>query len=260
MPVMAGVFALLFVLYTLYRVLNNRTGATLLHILLAFLAILGLALNPGTGNMGLFIGVGVILIGVVLFIIETRRANPDLNRSQGILTIGVSVLLFITVLVGPLIEERVSQFTLDGVATAQELNDSSPTPGIVTSTPATQPTRDTVSLVTNTPEAISITVENPLPTRYVYTTPVVTATTVDTVVETTQCEGIVQNNLNLRANPSINGQLILTIPSGATVSVYAQKADESWLYTGYEGNTGWVSTEYVFLNAGCENLPLREAS
>lgn len=261
MPVMAGVFALLFVLYTLYRVLNSRTGATLLHILLAFASILTLALNAGAGNMGIIIGIGVILAGVVLFIIETRRANPELNRSQGILTIGVSILLLATVLIGPVIEERVSQLTLDGVATAQEANDGSPTPGVVTATPATQPTADALSLVTNTPEAIRITVENPLPTRYVYTTPIVTATTeVDEVSADAECEGVVQNNLNLRANPSVNGQLILTIPSGETVPVYARKADASWLYTAYEGNTGWVSTEYVALNAGCEYLPLREAS
>jgi hypothetical protein len=260
MPVMSAIFALLFIVYTAYRVLSQRTGATLLHILLALATILALTFYADDTNLNLLVGVGVMLGGVLLFVVESRRANPDLNHSQGILVIGVSVLLLISVLVGPAIEGAVSQFTLDGVATAQDTSGDNPPALAATSIPVQQASDEAASepitLATNTPAAVRVTVDNPLPTRYVFSTPAPTVTVENVVL----CQGVVQNNLNLRANPSADAQLLLTIPAGSNVPLYAQNADASWLYTGYDGSEGWVSAEYVIQNADCDNLPERPAS
>lgn len=259
MPVASAVFALLFILYTAYRVFSNRTGATLIHVLLALATIGALTFTAADADLNLLVSVGVMLGGVLLFVVESRRANPDLNHSQGILVIGFSVLLLVSVLLGPAIEGAVSQFTLDGVATAQDTSgDNLPVPA-ATAIPSVQNADETTSeslvLATNTPAAVRVTVENPLPTRYVFSTPVPTATVENVVV----CQGVVQNNLNLRANPSADAELLLTIPAGTSLPLYAQNADASWLYVGYDGLNGWVSADYIIRNADCGNLPEQSA-
>lgn len=249
----AGLFALCFILYTTYRVLNRRTGTTWIHMLLAFGAIASFA-NAPTMLM-LIIGGAVALTGFILLPIEQRRAQPDFNQSQGIFTIGFSVLLLISALAGPTIASTLTQLTQEAVATAQESNEAN----TVAMQPTEMPVQNAVVLVTNTPvptltpEAVAVSLSNPLPTRYVFTTPVPTAT----VVNTARCEGITENNLNLRAEPAADAELLLTIPHSMDVPVYGRNEESSWLYTDYDGVSGWVSADYVILSADCGDLPIQ---
>lgn len=51
-------------------------------------------------------------------------------------------------------------------------------------------------------------------------------------------------NLNMRSGSSTAYKIVLTIPSGTTVSVSA-KASNGWYKVSYAGKTGWVSGTYV---------------
>lgn len=255
-----GVFALFFILYSAYRVLRQRTGTTWLHMLLAFGAIAFFATRvDGQITMMLIVGAALTLAGVVLLAIEQRRAKSDLNQSQGILTIGVSILLIVSALAGPTLSTALTQLTQEAVATAQEPAESTSAPVLPTGTNVTA--QNVAMLVTNTPaptataEPAQVTLVNPLPTRYIYTTPVPTTT----VVHTALCQGVVQNNLNMRANPSAESELLLTIPHSTELPVYGRNVDTSWLYVGYDSRLGWVSAAYVIQNADCGNLPIQES-
>ncbi|MBZ0295533.1 MAG: SH3 domain-containing protein [Anaerolineae bacterium] len=221
--------------------------------------------DPAPDALGFFIVAGVIvLVGIIIVLIERAKAKPGWNASQGVMTIGVGSLLLVSLLVGPFVTNFVTQTVSGPVALAQtndEVPDSvAPSPtatreAIVESTPTFVP------MMTNTPAPDLLTEQettvNPaldvLPTRYVYTTPV--PTTVPALM--TVCQATVQSNLNLRSAPSVNGQLLLTIPASSVVPVESQNADGSWFYVRYNNQDGWVSVDYLIPNQDCQNLPVR---
>ncbi len=54
-------------------------------------------------------------------------------------------------------------------------------------------------------------------------------------------------NLNLRRTPSVDGEVLVQIPSGAFVIVTARTADGEWLQTSYEGEDGWIASQFVII-------------
>lgn len=123
---------------------------------------------------------------------------------------------------------------------------------------------------TNTPVVIAVQ-QSPTPTRLPSATPTPTNTPYLLVsptpgavtnelqpdtVEMTTCLAIVQNNLNLRSGPGTDFELLLTIPSGTTLNASARDEESSWWVVQYQGQTGWVSGDYLTLGASCGELPV----
>lgn len=54
-------------------------------------------------------------------------------------------------------------------------------------------------------------------------------------------------NLNLRRTPSVDGEVLVQIPSGAFVIVTARTTDGEWLLTNYEGEDGWIASQFVVI-------------
>jgi uncharacterized protein YgiM (DUF1202 family) len=53
-------------------------------------------------------------------------------------------------------------------------------------------------------------------------------------------------NLNLRASPSIENNVISTIPKGTTISVdYSKQEYSNWIKITYDGKTGYVFSKYL---------------
>lgn len=264
-----GLFVLLLILYTTYRVLRGRSGTTWLHMLLALGAIIAFSFVPARPVL-MIVGVAAAVIGGILILIEQRRAKPTWNQSQGVFMLGLSALLFLSILAVPMINELLAGFTDGVVATAQ---DSASVVG-VQPTATTEPARpvnasaESSVLVTNTPAptltpaAVEITLANPLPTRYIFSTAMATNATTNNstnVVTTPVCEGVVQNNLNFRAAPVADAELIATIPHSTDLSIIAENEDGSWLYAKYQNESGWVSAAYVILNSDCGDLPVQDS-
>jgi hypothetical protein len=257
-----GLFALFFILYTAYRVLRRRTGATWLHMLLAFGAIASFGASSGDRmTVMLIVGGAAALAGIILMVIEQRLTKPGFNQSQGLLTIGVSILLLVSALAGPTIASTLTRITQEAVATAQEpTSEASVDETAPTQTPI--PAQNAADFATNTPvptqtfAAAEVTLQNPLPTRYIYTTPVPTETVVNVV---SLCQGVTENNLNLRSEPSAESELLLTIPHSTYLPVYGRNADATWLYVSYNDQSGWVSADYMTLNTDCGDLAVQES-
>lgn len=55
-------------------------------------------------------------------------------------------------------------------------------------------------------------------------------------------------NLNLRRTPSDQAEVIVPIPSGSQIVVNGRTADNLWLQTTFENQTGWVAAPFVSLS------------
>ena len=68
---------------------------------------------------------------------------------------------------------------------------------------------------------------------------------------------MVNYNLNLRAEPSREGELMMTIPYESVIQVGGQNETGSWWFVNYnEGIWGWVDGEFVTLDPVCRNAPV----
>ncbi len=263
-----GLIAVLLIGYAGARVLTRRTGMTVLHILLALLAIglifaalirnhLAASGQPGADRLALTMAGLLMLAGIVVALLERRRqVNP--NQASGLVVTGAGILLGVLILAAPATVTRMVTVQTPGFSTES-------TGQIPSGSDAEYPM---VMLVTNTPRSESMPsaaseqqgeqrsfVLTPLPTRYVPATP----TTTPTPNLATGCLGTVQDNLNLRTGPGTGYERLTTIPHNTRLDIYAQNADASWLWIGYDETNGWVSAEYVALAAECDELPQRDS-
>jgi uncharacterized protein YraI len=60
----------------------------------------------------------------------------------------------------------------------------------------------------------------------------------------------VDYQLNLRAAPDANSQLLVQIPWQATIFAIGRSADNAWIQVQYGGQTGWVLARYGHFQAG----------
>ncbi len=241
LPIIGGVFALLLVLYSLSRSLRRHTGVTFLSLLLGLLTIAPLSIfivrsEPTDGlPIRVILVAGMLLVaGLIMAFIERRRAKPGLNKSQGVMTLGVSGLLLASIFIDPAIVDTLAKSTKASSGTPAVVSGtgSSSAATMEVSTPTTAATtiaRSNAQLMTNTP-APTITaiptryLPDPLPTRFIFTTLEPTATS----AEVQLCEAVVQHNLNLRSESSAQGELLATIPFSSVIPVFGRNADTTW--------------------------------
>ncbi|RMG85359.1 MAG: DUF4397 domain-containing protein [Chloroflexi bacterium] len=67
-------------------------------------------------------------------------------------------------------------------------------------------------------------------------------------------------NLHLRRSPDTSSESLALIPSGAQLIIDLRTEDGSWLHTTYEGQSGWIATQFVNLSyngrpADIEDIP-----
>lgn len=138
--------------------------------------------------------------------------------------------------------------TLAPVILATDTPTPTPTqPSTATPTPTVTPSL--TPTFTRTPRPT----ETPTPTRqgFVTRTPSPSPTLPD------PCLATVDFNLNMRAEPSTDADVITVIPFGTAVSVFAASEDRTWWLVSYEGETGWVDGEFITRTASCDALPSR---
>jgi len=61
---------------------------------------------------------------------------------------------------------------------------------------------------------------------------------------------ITRVNSNLRAAPSVNGDLLTTIPFNTTLEVLARNETNNWVQVSFENQTGWISSGLLFFQQG----------
>ncbi len=248
------VFGLAFALNTLLQVMRRAPRIGFVHVLLAFLtallplvALVAGALNAedtsGTTAAARALAALLGVAGLLAVLLEVRRPER-LKASRGLLSLGVAALLALVTLTVP--------------ATATAL--------LVTPTPFQLPTVTPTAPVTATlmPSPSPSATGTPTATRTPFPTETATspvfATRTPSPVPTlpAPCGAVVNFNLNLRAAPSTEADVLASIPFNTRLELFGRSADSGWWYTVYEEQAGWVLGEFLTLDTVCAALPVRE--
>jgi uncharacterized protein YgiM (DUF1202 family) len=63
-------------------------------------------------------------------------------------------------------------------------------------------------------------------------------------------------SLNIRANPSLNGEIIGALPSGEQATCVAKTENNEWIKVFYNSIEGWISAEIVDITLDIGLLPV----
>lgn len=249
-----GIFGLLFALNTLLQTIRRTPTIRFWHMLVAFLAaLLPLAAlvvsiinaedTPLAARVTLLLAALLGAVGLLTALLELRRPER-LKGSRGVLSLGVAALLGLATLTVPASAESLLM-----TPTPFRLPTVTPTPPVTaTTTPSAAPTA--------TPTATRRPRPTATPTRPAFAT----RTPSPTPTQPTPCTAIVNYNLNLRAAPSREAPILLTIPYNTAAAILGRNADSSWWFAVYEGKQGWLDGEFLTLDSGCAALPARETA
>jgi uncharacterized protein YraI len=191
-----------------------------------------------------------VLAGIMLFLIERRRAEFNPSASPGLLYVGVGIFVLVTALVVPVLP---GQFTLASARAQSQAN--VPTDGPLPTRGALASATPSVTLTpSSTPTVIpSLTpAPNESPTG-MFTAIAYEHSGVNT--PSTTCNITAPQQTNLRADPSVRLQAIGKVFAGSLLQVTGRTEDSKWwrvLYT--SGSTtieGWVSAEFVKTVTAC---------
>jgi 4-amino-4-deoxy-L-arabinose transferase-like glycosyltransferase len=267
-----GLFALLFVLNALIHTIRRTERIGFWDTLLAFLitlVLLAALLANAQSETPLplvqtgVLGIALVLLGLsVLIAIGELRRPQRLRQSRGVFGVGAALLVIISTFTVPLLKSNFDLAAQAGVATA------TPTRGAQQSSPQASTASDTAATQTDTPVPTATSVPPTLapsatPTLAPTSTPTpaptatripATATPSPTLVD---CQLLTNYNINLRAAPDAAADVLLTIPFNTSVSAFGRNQESTWWLVSYEGQTGWVSDDYVTGETACLSLPVQ---
>jgi hypothetical protein len=174
--------------------------------------------------------------------IQTLMSEGQVNRLQGALILSNLEFFIRTAINSPVEPDRLDDLSellmATEAPTASEEFTSTPLP-----TATTTPTR------TRTPR--------PSPTATATRERFATRTPTMTTTLPNPCLALVDYNLNVRAAPDPNAEVLTVIPYNSTITLFAQSEDLAWWLTTYEDVEGWVSGEYIRISDSCAELPTR---
>lgn len=73
---------------------------------------------------------------------------------------------------------------------------------------------------------------------------------------TSQTATVTTDGLNIRSEPSTQSKVIGTLANGTVVNVLSQKSD--WLQISFDGETGWIHSDYAELHNGSTDTPSKK--
>ncbi|MBL8156220.1 MAG: SH3 domain-containing protein [Anaerolineae bacterium] len=261
--IMGGVFAALFILIGLVKAFAAQSRITFWDTLLAFLAALvtltGLVESAMTAQpeplpqqIALGIAAGLVVVGLLVMLLELRR-EQRLKGSRGVFAIGIGLLLAASAaLIVPRMSERI---LLPVLATATPIRVAALEPSPTAPGPSATPTRTPSPTVSATPTLTRTPrpTATASPTRFVF----LTRTPEPTPTLPNPCLARTVYNVNLRAEPSLDAAVVMTIPFDITVTLFGRTEDSLWWFGEYDDQAGWLKGEFLDLSASCAALPPR---
>ncbi|NWF71027.1 MAG: SH3 domain-containing protein [Chloroflexi bacterium] len=258
-------FAALYIIIAFIRTLARSAKIGFLDTLLVFLATLvtlaALVLDSmeaaasGLVQRAALVSAGVLIVpSLLLLLFEARRAQR-LKASRALFGIGAGLLLLLATFV--VVPFSALYFFPPPTATVTSTPLGTPPPPSATPTATFSPTP--TPTLTRTPTPTVTRTPRPSDTATVTRRPLVASRTpqpTDTPVN--PCVGVVTNNLNLRAAPSTDAELLATIPFDSALAIFGRNADSTWWYVVYDNLAGWVLGEFLNVTPACLELPVRD--
>ncbi|GAB4527494.1 MAG: hypothetical protein Kow0063_02850 [Anaerolineae bacterium] len=207
-----------------------------------------LAFSPVAVALLLGSGITQVVGGLLLVSAERGREGFTAERSAGLLNSAIGFFTMVMAVFVPILPGQLFPSPRPVVqATVAVIESPTRTPEPVrspTSTAARPVTRTATPTPTATPSAT--------PTREPYRTPTPSAT--PTVAF--HCGAVVNYNLNLRAAPSLDAEVLLVIPYQTVVLVGGQNEAGTWWFVYHEDTWGWVDGQYISLDTDCGTAPV----
>jgi hypothetical protein len=264
-----GIFALFYIINAIIQIVRQKIRIGFVQTWLAFgvvlLPVLGLVNNTLSETpipLGRIISLGtaavLIVLSLILLLIELRRPER-LKQSRGLLGIGAGVLVAISTFSVPAIAEyafAAVQPTPTPLLVAASSAETTSEPGAEAATSTLTRTPTPTATAPSTPTRRPTAVATATPTRYQFVTrtPLPTATLPD------PCLALANFNLNLRAQPEADAEVLATIPFNNTITLFGHSDDSVWWFGEYEATSGWVKGEFLALSSSCDTLPERAVS
>ncbi|MEO8607546.1 MAG: SH3 domain-containing protein [Chloroflexota bacterium] len=257
-------FGLSFILNAVIQSIRKQTRIGFFQTLLMFLVVL-LPLLALVGNQlsenpiqmvstAALVVAGILMVlSLILMLFELRR--PDrLKQSRGVMGIGAGLLLVIATFSVPLsanIALNAKQSTTTPLVVAAENTAEAGVSSAAIATATRTPTASATPTITPTRKPRpTIT---PVATRFQF----VTRTPPPTATLPNPCLALANYNINLRAKPEADAEVLATIPYNNTLTLFGRNADSSWWYGEYDGKSGWVKGEFISPSSSCADLPER---
>ncbi len=197
--------------------------------------------------------VALAVISLVVYVLERRGDEFRQLFSRGLLGLGTSILLGIAFWLIPFIPQQIfplptptpiAQAIRNTPVSAADANIIPTDAQTSQSTPTQQATIEPTATYTPMPSP------SPTRTRRAYVPPTPTVTPEATVVAE-ECDGQVTVNLNVRAEPDTDSDIVAIIPEGQYIALYGRSDNGTWWLTEYENEEGWVFGEYLTLDPIC---------
>lgn len=205
--------------------------------------------TPTPGILITLVCVAGLILGIGLLLLERRKdtflaANsPSLLFLASIILVG-AFAVFIPVLPGQFWPESASVPAATAAIAAEP-----------SMTPTQRPSPTATALPTETPTYTPLPPTLPptaTPTRERYST----RTPTPTPAIPRFCGAVIDYNLNLRPLRSAESEVLAVIPFGSIVDVGGRSTDSEWWFIEYNGEWGWVMSEYITLEPQCEGAPI----
>jgi uncharacterized membrane protein YidH (DUF202 family) len=197
------------------------------------------------------VGIGSSVIGVVMWLKERRAEEFRSDRSYGLLYAGLGLFMLVSTLILPTLPAQLNpppptRFVIASPTITRTLA-TSQTPLVTasfTALPSLTFTPTPLPSLTHTPTIAPLVVS---PTRGIPT---------ETRTPTASpCTVTARQNVNLRESPSLNATRLTTIPFNTVLAASAKSEDGNWWRVTFEGQTGWVSAEFVNADPRCSVIP-----
>jgi len=200
----------------------------------------------------LVVGLAEAALGVMIYLLLERRRGLAASLSFGTLYAAVGVYGLVTAVFIPLLP---GQFRLESAARIVE---ASPVPTLAsmdepTASPAVQDT-PTLTAIPPSPTLAptEIVTSAASPTQIQYNTPTPTLTSIPDIV----CGALTNYNINLRAAPSLDAEVLAVIPYQAVIQLGGRAGQANWWLAVYRSRWGWVDGDYLILDTLCVQAPV----
>lgn len=263
LAVAAAVALALFVIIGFIQAIREKTQVGCLSNFLVFIALAASIASAVLITLGneqdspvplIILGSVVVLLvlSIIIYVLERRGEQFKRLYSRGLLGIGVGIIIavgfFFTLFVPSAVFPLPTATPI--VAGIQESQDSTAIAGNIVPTQQANTTATPRATYTPTQTYTPLPPPSPTRTRRAYVPPTITLTPEEEQVSE-NCDARVTVNLNVRAEPTTDADIVAIIPEDTFVRIVARNDDGNWWRTEFQGEQGWVSGDFLELDPIC---------
>ncbi len=198
--------------------------------------------------------------GLIVLLLERRSPQFKWSAAAGLLNLGVGGLVLLSLWTTPQVIAAVLGTPAQAASEGEMALDVTEAPRIIyTATPSPMPTL--MPSFTPSPSATPLPTLTPSWTPYLFVTlaaftPMAPTQTGSSTGQSSgaSCRVSTGANLNLRQQPGTDQPILATIPNATPLTATATTADRSWWQVSYDGQTGWVTRDFLYFDAGCNQV------